>query len=1245
MAEAGGGAGESKEEKQPLEIGSSFDSDRSLPITGRQRLDTLTADMGTFIEDVANDVKDQFNKVITFINPLNMVDAGALNRADLRRQYSEEGVEYCVEINMPDSSINADKPSNKYVTSKYTFWNFLPLNLLEQFMRVANFYFLVITVLMLIPGVAPISPATTIAPLIVILAVSAVRAGLEDRQRALEDEKINHMKLKRLDPDNVEMVDVLSQDLRVGDLILVEEGQEFPADLILLASSREVGTAFIDTANLDGETSLKLRSCVGRKEWNVPHPEVLAIIRGRINCEQPNPAIDSFQGNFDTGYGNKVTMSQEQLLLRGAVLRNTKWVAGAVVYVGRDTKLSLNLEGASFKFSRVEILLNRCVMIIFGLQTIVCLIYSGLARGVDEEFAQAPYYFHLDDSYRDPVWAYIYDMFTWFILCSYLIPMNLYVLCEFAKYSMKFFIEWDENMVDWRDPKSPKGPRVNVSTVVEELGQIQYILSDKTGTLTENIMSLKGMSASGIMLDVPDEDAGILIQSERIRRVSREGRGVIPSESPKASVTDTTGEDYYGKEKELILLAMAVCSTATCGKTPGEYVGESPDEVALAKAARANGIEMTERGLGRCVISKAPREQWVGEYQVLAQLDFTSSRRRMDTLVRAPDGSIMLFCKGADSVMFDRTDVGSGPLEAETDRSTRHGRDLNALRTHLSWFSQRGFRTLVVSYSTIDEGMLSKWLVKWREAKAAVYDRSKREEEAFTELEQQTVIVGCTAVEDKLQEGVEETLVALRDAGIQIAMLTGDKQETAINIGYNTGLMRLNHTLLAQVNFSGKNASAENSNNRQDLMRGLLDKIEKTCGADSGEGAKGADIEAALVIDGNSTSICLSNEAEKQLLCRLMSVCKTAICNRMTPKQKAAMVRLLKNDFQRVSLAVGDGANDVSMIREANVGVGILGKEGLQAVNSADFALAQFKHLRRLILVHGRTAYIRVTSVMTAAFFANLAFNIPIVMYGFYSGFSGQTIFASTIMGSYNLVFTFLVQVHYVFFERDVSQETLLQYPEAYKRLSENGGLFNSWTFLKIFFLALWHAGLCFYVIVWSLESQAIQFGGHELNLFSLQMIWASATIIGVIVHTMLQYSLFTPLGALCIVLDIFLYCLLLYLTPIIWPNEMIMDDIACASLFHPGPLLTVLFIVVGSVFPVFAYQVLDRFWFTKPHHIVEELNFSGKPVTNSFRRPRLSSTDKGDDGEDFAKQLEAFDKIAAARASGDRAGSGSRNV
>ena len=419
--------------------------------------------------------------------------------------------------------------------------------------------------------------------------------------------------------------------------------------------------------------------------------------------------------------------------------------------------------------------------------------------------------------------------------------------------------------------------------------------------------------------------------------------------------------------------------------------------------------------------------------------------------------------------MFSRTDINSGELEGETDRSTRHGRDLNALRNHLSWFSQQGLRTLVFSYFEVNEDMANEWMVKWHDAKAAVYNRAKKEEQAFQELEQMAYIIGCTAVEDKLQEGVKETLVSLRDAGIQIAMLTGDKQETAINIGYNTGLMRLNHTLLNVINFGkSSNPQAQTTESRQDFMRNLLDKIDRTCGTRSS-----ADIEPALVIDGASTQVCLSNPEEKKLLCSLMAKCKTAICNRMTPKQKAAMVRLLKNDFQRVSLAVGDGANDVSMIREANVGVGIRGKEGLQAVNSADFALSQFKHLKKLLLVHGRYAYLRVTRTMAAAFFANLTFNIPIVLFGFYSGFSGQPIFTDSIMAWYNLLFTLLIQVHFVFFDRDCSSKILLSSPQSYVRLSSNGGLFNVGTFVKIFFLALWHGGLCFFITIYGLKRPA----------------------------------------------------------------------------------------------------------------------------------------------------------------------------
>eukprot|EP00943_MAST-04B_sp_MAST-4B-sp1_P003528 g3528.t1 len=866
---------------------------------------------------------------------------------------------------------------------------------------------------------------------------------------------------------------------------------------------------------------------------------------------------------------------------------------------------------------------------------------------MDEIFNQNPYNMHLDTKYADLNWAYIYDVFTWFILCSYLIPMNLYVLCEFAKYSVKFFIQWDEDMVDKRDPNVQHGAKVNVSTVVEELGQIQYILSDKTGTLTENIMSLTGMSASGIMLDV-HPGTGHLLKSLHMRRNSRDGiydetpRGsrtsrtsktvlpVVPSngvgeeqkgenndgdamgKKSRASMARHESQKAFAEEKDLILLAMAVCSTVTTNKDTGEFAGESPDEVALAKAAKDNGFSLKHRGLDTCTLDAAANHpEWVGEFEVLAQLEFTSSRRRMETVIRGPrNGKILLFSKGADSVMFTRTDVSSGELEGETDRSTRHGRDLNALRNHLSWFSQQGLRTLVFSYFEVDEEMVEKWMEKWHDAKAAVYNRAKKEEQAFEELERLAAIIGCTAVEDRLQEGVKETLVALRDAGIQIAMLTGDKQETAINIGYNTGLMRLNHTLLNVVNFSKScNPHAQTTTTRQDLLRNLLDKIDRTCSSQSG-----TDIEPALVIDGASTQICLSNPEEKELLCQLMAKCKTAICNRMTPKQKAAMVRLLKNDFQRVSLAVGDGANDVSMIREANVGVGIRGKEGLQAVNSADFALSQFKHLRKLLLVHGRYAYLRVTRTMAAAFFANLTFNIPIVLYGFYSGFSGQPIFTDFIMAWYNLLFTLLIQVHFVFFDRDCSPATILSSPQAYMRLSANGGMFNALTFLKVFFLSLWHGGLCFFVSVYGLGNEPRPANGMDLtSLGQFQLIWATSVIFGALIHMIMQYNFYTKYGVALIVCDFFFYTFGIWLVQtIIYPDFPLGDDVSLVGVTQVKTLLCMFFIIITSLLPVFAVQQFSRWINTQPYHILEEINALGLEIVKpEYRDSAIDYADR----------------------------------
>ena len=223
---------------------------------------------------VHHSVQDKIKEITDDLNP---------NGTRVRRQSSVsltlEGIEYCVQLNQPNHEVNLEKPSNKYVTSKYTVWNFLPKNLFEQFLRVANFYFLLIVILMLIPGVAPISPITTILPLVAILSVSAIRSAVEDHARHVEDDKINNQELERVDPEDGDLQKVKSQELRVGDLIVIKEGEEFPADLVLLSSSKEIGTAFIDTANLDGETSLKLRSCVGKKDWNVTKPEVLAGFR------------------------------------------------------------------------------------------------------------------------------------------------------------------------------------------------------------------------------------------------------------------------------------------------------------------------------------------------------------------------------------------------------------------------------------------------------------------------------------------------------------------------------------------------------------------------------------------------------------------------------------------------------------------------------------------------------------------------------------------------------------------------------------------------------------------------------------------------------------------------------------------------------------------------------------------------------------------------------------------------------
>ncbi|KAB1277172.1 putative phospholipid-transporting ATPase IM [Camelus dromedarius] len=432
------------------------------------------------------------------------------------------------------------------------------------------------------------------------------------------------------------------------------------------------------------------------------------------------------------------------------------------------------------------------------------------------------------------------------------------------------------------------------------------------------------------------------------------------------------------------LRLLALCHTVMSEEnSAGQliYQVQSPDEGALVTAAK---------NLGFIFKSRTPETITIEElgtlvtYQLLAFLDFNNFRKRMSVIVRNPEGQIKLYSKGADTILFEKLHPSNKDL-------------LTLTSDHLSEFAGEGLRTLAIAYRDLDDKCFKDWHKMLEDANSATDERDERIAGLYEEIERDLMLLGATAVEDKLQEGVIETVTSLSLANIKIWVLTGDKQETAINIGYACNMLTddMNEVFIiagstaaevreelrkAKENLFGQNRSFSNGHVVFEKKQPLeLDSVvEETVTGDY-----------ALIINGHSLAHALESDNEKDLL-ELACMCKTVVCCRVTPLQKAQVVELVKKHRNAVTLAIGDGANDVSMIKSAHIGIGISGQEGLQAVLASDYSFAQFRYLQRLLLVHGRWSYFRMCKFLCYFFYKNFAFTLVHFWFGFFCGFSAQ---------------------------------------------------------------------------------------------------------------------------------------------------------------------------------------------------------------------------------------------------------------
>uniref|UniRef100_A0A4W5R2D1 Phospholipid-transporting ATPase n=1 Tax=Hucho hucho TaxID=62062 RepID=A0A4W5R2D1_9TELE len=783
---------------------------------------------------------------------------------------------------------------NRIISSKYTVWNFVPKNLFEQFRRIANFYFLIIFLVQLMID-TPTSPVTSGLPLFFVITVTAIKQGYEDWLRHKADNEVNGAPVFVVRSGS--LVQTRSKNIRVGDIVRVAKDETFPVDLVLLSSDRAEGTCHITTTSLDGETNLKTH-------YSVPETLVsqsvsrLEALHAVLECQQPDADLYRFVGRITvTQQGEEIVrpLGPENLLLRGARLKNTKEIFGVAVYTGMESKMALNYKCKSQKRSAVEKSMNTFLLIYLGILLFEAILSTILKYAWQAENKwDEPFYNHKTEQERNSsqILKFISDFLAFLVLYNFIIPISLYVTVEMQKFLGSFFIGWD---LDLYHEESDQMAQVNTSDLNEELGQVEYVFTDKTGTLTENEMLFRECSINGIKYQ---EINGKLVP-EGMTEDSPD-RSVPPLVlysclSVSLSVTSQSREEL------LFLKAVSLCHTVQIsyeqpGDGPGdpfshangfssqmEYYASSPDEKALVEATKRMGVTFIGSHGETMEIKTFGKSE---KFKLLHVLEFDANRRRMSVILQTPTGEKVLFTKGAESAILPFTTSG----------------EINKTRVHVDEFALKGLRTLVVAcrhfsveeYEEVDQRL--------HKARTALQQREERLAEVFSFIEKNLELLGATGVEDKLQEKVQETIEALRLAGIKVWVLTGDKHETAVSVSLSCGHFHRTMNILELVQQKSDNECAEQL---RQLARRIKDDHV---------------IQHGLVVDGASLSLAL--RGHEKLFMEVCKNCSAVLCCRMAPLQKAKVVRLLKTSLEKpITLAIGDGANDVSMIQEAHVGI------------------------------------------------------------------------------------------------------------------------------------------------------------------------------------------------------------------------------------------------------------------------------------------------------------------------------------
>ena len=936
---------------------------------------------------------------------------------------------YCKKVNTRDkktvyirnSYMNETEWNNKIENQKYNLITFIPVVLFNQFKQFGNFFYLLLSVSQFFDMLKVGFLFTYISPLGIVVGISMLKELYDDINRRIQDKKTNSTIITVLKENMInnelQKTEKKAADLLVGDIIELKKDTRVPADIIVLKTFNESNDnqAFIRTDQLDGETDWKLRKAPESTQKMTP----LEIVRcnGKLECEAPSKLIYNFAGKLEISNDIKEPLNLENTIWASTVIAS-QGVIGIVIYTGKESRARMNSSTPKLKIGILDQELNKTNVYLFFIMLILSVILTVL-KGI---------VFNLSTLF----------VFTKFIIlfCA-IIPIALRVNLDASKSFFSYVID--------RDKSIPETIARN-STIPEELGRISYIFSDKTGTLTKNEMIFKkiemanesfGVNNFEEIKNVLEEecsecDAPLLDIYEKIKNgndsISMEN--LDESRDSLISTSNKRKKRIKRKRNKLIrdtITAMLLCNNVTpiIDENDNEkitYQASSPDEIALVKFAETLNMKLIYRTDKLLKIKNASGT--VEEYEVLANFPFSSETKRMGIILKNKKyGHIIFYLKGAENVM----------------KKYAKEEYIGYINENAENLATKGLRTLVLTHKLLSEEEFDKWNVEYKEASTSMENRKEKMAEVISKLENDMDFLCVTGVEDLLQDDVSLTIDNLRHAGMKIWMLTGDKIETAKCISISAGIKGKNQKIFT---LKYDDIAADNILDTVSNLKNQFREYRKKNSVES----------HIFIIDGELLDLALK-QCEREFF-ETTAISPSVVCCRCSPTQKRIVVKTIKKYIKGArTAAVGDGGNDVAMIQEADVGIGIVGKEGLQASLAADYSISEFKSLNILLLWWGRMAYKNTSTLANFVIHKGLIISINQFIFSLIFYYNPVALYNGMLCLGYSTIFTCTPAIS-ILLDQDIDKDNVLKFPSLYKVLLKGRELnlknFLWWLFKSI---------------------------------------------------------------------------------------------------------------------------------------------------------------------------------------------------